>query len=701
MTRNETPKPRRNVRQEEPPAQKPDVAAAAQSSGGDAKPSTRQRISKVMARAGLCSRREAEAWVLAGRVSVNGEVLSTPARDVEPDDTIMVDGQPLPTAEKTRLFLFHKPRGLITSDHDPEGRDTVFDFLRENWPEGPRVVTVGRLDINTEGLLLLTNDGGLARILELPETGWLRRYRVRAKGQTDQAALDALAHGLVIEGVEYAGIEAKLDRIQGSNSWLTMGLREGKNREIKRVLEHLGLEVNRLIRLSFGPFQLLELPEGAVEEVRTRVLRDQLGENLAAAAGVDFGDDEAMAARVSEGERERPERTRGKQPGSRPATLTLTGRAGSRPAGRQEQREEQEPKAERLERSQDGPRRHVSALRVTETSKEGTGQRKRIERTATRDRHDRPVAVERLITRDTPPRSQGRKKTSLSAEAKQVRVARSGGEASRPRGGDEPRRGRPRTYGEGAGHDVGSTLRPPPRSSSGSTAEGRDGGRPRRNEADRPRREAPEAGRSRSAPRERSRDDVERKSPSDAGRPPKRFSPRDGGAGGERRSERQARPTSASPRNRDNAGAEAGGRKRSFDKSSSERASSGRPSSGKPFSARSSSDATTSGKPRIDKQRFDRPSGRPKFGEPTSEKAQGRRPPSGRSFGKPASDKSSDKPFSGRPRAGKSSASKPFSGRPSPGRPPSGRPSSGRPSSGRPATGRSGSRPGGSTKPKR
>ena len=203
----------------------------------------RQRIAKLMARVGLCSRRDAEAWIVDGRVTLNGDVLTSPAMDVGPNDTILVDGIPLPAAEKTRLFLFHKPRGLVTSDHDPEGRETVADFLADNWPDGPRVVTIGRLDINTEGLLLLTNDGGLARVLELPATGWVRRYRVRAKGETDQGVLDRLRDGIVVDGVDYAGIEAKLDRIQGANCWLTMGLREGKNREIKRVLEHLGLEV--------------------------------------------------------------------------------------------------------------------------------------------------------------------------------------------------------------------------------------------------------------------------------------------------------------------------------------------------------------------------------------------------------------------------------------------------------------------------
>ena len=244
-----------------------------------------QRIAKVMARAGICSRRDAEAWIAAGRVSVNGEVLLRPAFNVSDADDVRVDGERLGAAERTRLFLFHKVRGFVTTARDPEGRPTVFGAL----PPGlPRLVAIGRLDINTEGLLLLTNDGGLARVLELPSTGWLRRYRVRAHGTIDQAALDALSGGITIDGVDYLGIEAKLDREQGSNVWITLGLREGKNREIKKVLEHLGLAVNRLIRVSFGPFELGDLAEGEAAEVRTRVLRDQLGVKLAKEAQANF-----------------------------------------------------------------------------------------------------------------------------------------------------------------------------------------------------------------------------------------------------------------------------------------------------------------------------------------------------------------------------------------------------------------------------
>jgi 23S rRNA pseudouridine2605 synthase len=254
-------------------------------------PAESVRIAKALARAGLCSRREAERWIAQGRVSVNGEVLASPARDVGPTDRILVDGQELPAAEPPRLWRYHKPKGLVTTHRDPEGRKTVFETLPEHLP---RVVSIGRLDVNTEGLLLLTNDGALARHLELPATGWLRRYRVRAHGAVTQEALDKLKNGVEINCVRYGPIEATLDKVQGSNVWLNIGLREGKNREVRTILDHLGLTVNRLIRISFGPFQLLDLEPGGVEPVRRRVLIDQLGQHVAQTLGL-IEDDAAGA----------------------------------------------------------------------------------------------------------------------------------------------------------------------------------------------------------------------------------------------------------------------------------------------------------------------------------------------------------------------------------------------------------------------
>ncbi len=254
-----------------------------------------ERIARRMARAGLCSRREAERWIAAGRVSVNGSVLTTPAVTVGRGDKVVVDGKPVPDPEPPRLWRYHKPRGLITTHHDERGRQTVFDALPEDLP---RVISAGRLDVSSEGLLLLTNDGDLARHLELPATGYARRYRVRAHGTVDEKALARLAKGATIDGVRYGSVTVRVDRrkrqVDGNeansdralagksaNSWFTVNLREGKNREVRRVFEHVGLEVNRLIRLSYGPFQLGSLKPGAVEEVPRKVLRDQLGNDWA------------------------------------------------------------------------------------------------------------------------------------------------------------------------------------------------------------------------------------------------------------------------------------------------------------------------------------------------------------------------------------------------------------------------------------
>jgi 23S rRNA pseudouridine2605 synthase len=280
-----------------------------------------ERIAKVIARAGLASRREAEDWIAAGRVAVNGAVIHSPALNVSARDRISIDGEPLPARERTRVFLYHKPRGLLTSHGDPRGRATIF----QNLPKGlPRLISVGRLDFNTEGLLLLTNDGELARVLELPATSWLRRYRVRAHGSIMQPKLDALRAGVTIDGIHYGAIEATLDRLQGSNLWLTFAIREGKNREVRNVLGHLGLAVTRLIRVSFGPFQLGELREGEVEEVRTRVLREQLGERVAALSGADFSAPIIARAQpeaqeiLSKDQRQRPAGSRAPRDQARP-----------------------------------------------------------------------------------------------------------------------------------------------------------------------------------------------------------------------------------------------------------------------------------------------------------------------------------------------------------------------------------------------
>ena len=234
-----------------------------------------ERIAKRIARAGLCSRREAERWIEQGRVAVDGVLLKTPAFTVTADNEVVVDGKALPAAQETRLWRYHKPPGLVTTNRDELGRDTIFDHLPKNLP---RVMTVGRLDLNSEGLLLLTNDGDLARKLELPATGWTRRYRVRVYGRVDQVKLETLKRGVTIEGVGYDAIIASVDKQQGSNAWLTVSLREGKNREIRRVMEHMGWPVSRLIRLAYGPFQLGNLKAKAVDPVPHKVLREQMGQ---------------------------------------------------------------------------------------------------------------------------------------------------------------------------------------------------------------------------------------------------------------------------------------------------------------------------------------------------------------------------------------------------------------------------------------
>ncbi len=352
------------------PAKAATVKAADETAVEDGKA---ERISKVMARAGVASRRDIERMILDGRVKLNGVLLDTPVVNVTLTDKIEVDGVPIRGIERTRLWLYHKPAGLVTTNADPEGRPTVFDNLPE---ELPRVMSIGRLDINTEGLLLLTNDGGLARVLELPTTGWLRRYRVRAHGEIDQEALDKLKEGIAVDGVLYGSIDATLDRTQGSNVWITMGLREGKNREIKNVLGALGLEVNRLIRISYGPFQLGELPEGHVLEVRGRTLRDQLGPRLVEDAKANFDaplynapaiaepeEADAKPARtppVRAGKEERPRRERPEDKRERALSRLDTKRDAKRDDRREGGRDVGHKDDDRQKRQPLGPRRSAN-----------------------------------------------------------------------------------------------------------------------------------------------------------------------------------------------------------------------------------------------------------------------------------------------------------------------------------------------------
>ncbi|WP_316015246.1 pseudouridine synthase [Roseobacter sp. HKCCA0434] len=278
-----------------------------------------ERIAKRIARAGRASRREAERLIEGGRVRVNGRIIDSPALNVTDADRIEVDGQPLAEKEAPRLWRYYKPVGLVTSERDEKGRATVFDRLP---PELPRVLSIGRLDLNSEGLLLLTNDGELKRRLELPSTGWTRKYRVRAKGQPTEETFRPLERGIVIEGERFRPMSVTLDRQQGANCWMTIALKEGKNREIRRALAEVGLEVNRLIRTSYGPFQLGEMEPGAVEEIKGKVLRDQLGLKS-----------EPQAVQRAKRTAEAAARA-GAKPGGKPGGRGPTGRPGPKPAGR-------------------------------------------------------------------------------------------------------------------------------------------------------------------------------------------------------------------------------------------------------------------------------------------------------------------------------------------------------------------------------
>ncbi|WP_372613973.1 pseudouridine synthase [Aquicoccus sp.] len=285
--------------------QKPPKKAAPSAPQGD-------RIAKVIARAGLASRREAERMIETGRVAVNGTVITRAALNVTDRDSVTVDGKPLDAPAPTRLWLYHKPAGLVTTTRDEQGRPTIFDDLPADLP---RVLSVGRLDLNSEGLLLLTNDGTIKRRLELPSTGWLRRYRVRVNGRPTEATFDPLREGLTIDGESFQPMVVTLDRQQGANAWITVALREGKNREVRRAMEAVGLAVNRLIRISYGPFQLGQLKPGEVQEVRGRVLRDQLGLEPVETPP----DPKAAKTRTGTGPRPKTGTRPGAKPGAKPA----------------------------------------------------------------------------------------------------------------------------------------------------------------------------------------------------------------------------------------------------------------------------------------------------------------------------------------------------------------------------------------------
>jgi 23S rRNA pseudouridine2605 synthase len=542
-----------------------------------------ERIARVIARAGLCSRRDAEEWILAGRVAVNGKVIDSPALDVRAADYILVDGKPLPERERTRLWLYNKQRGLVTTASDPEGRPTVFDNLP---PDMPRVISIGRLDINTEGLMLLTNDGGLARVLGLPETGWLRRYRVRVHGTVSQPALDTLREGIMLDGIEYGPIVATLEREVGDNAWLVMDLREGKNREIKRVLEHLNLQVNRLIRVSFGPFQLEDLGDGAIEEVRTKTLKDQLGPRLAEEAAVWF---------------EGPRRESA--------------------ASRANMATQDEPVKKRFDRRKPGEKRELALS--------GEAKDLKVTRERVADRKGRTVKVERVVKLDRPPEEPPRRPRYDDERPRRdadrpfrPRPPRDGdGERSfkprgpRPEGAERPFRARPPRDGDRPQREGENLFRP----------SRPQGDRPRRFDDDKPFRARPprdaEGGERNFKPRP-PRDgarDGDRPPRADGDKPFRPRPPRDAEG-----SERSFKPRP--PRDGDRPQRE-GERPRRFD---GDKPAGGRPFGGKP-----------GGRPSGGKPFGDKPGGgRPAGGRPSGGKPSGGRPTGGRpSGGKPAGGK--------------------------------------------------------------
>lgn len=662
---------------------KPAKAAAAsvadEAAAGDGKA---ERISKVMARAGVASRRDIERMIMEGRVKLNGVLLDSPVVNVTLADKIEVDDVPIRGIERTRLWLYHKPAGLVTTNADPEGRPTVFDNLPE---ELPRVMSIGRLDINTEGLLLLTNDGGLARVLELPTTGWLRRYRVRAHGDIGQEALDKLKDGIAVDGVLYGSIEATLDRTQGSNVWITMGLREGKNREIKNVMGALGLEVNRLIRISYGPFQLGDLPEGHVVEVRGRTLRDQLGPRLIDDAKANFdaplynatavaGEDEAEVKPKPEraAKEERPKRDRERPEDKRERALSRldTKRDDRRDEGRREggRKEDDRPKRQPL-----GARRSANVWMAP-------GARPLGEKAAAKAAKNTRTAIKRGEP-ERPQRS-GYDRPDEGPRVRVNRVDEADGEWIRS-SEEAPRKSR----GDDEGFDR--------KRSGGDRPQGDRPARGDRPFGDRPRGDRPFGDRPRG---ERS------------ARPEGGDRPRAKSFQGEARSERPRgdRPFGDKPRSDRPYGDKPRGDRPYGDKPRGDRPYSGKPSGDRPYGDKPRGDrrprAEGDERPRASRpfdgeQRSERPRGDRPFGDrpPRSDRPAGDRPQGERSFGdRPAGKSFGKKPgggksFGGKP-AGKPGGARGFSGKPGGAGRPSGGPARG--GSGRGGPGRGGSKGG-------
>ncbi|MBD8065558.1 pseudouridine synthase [Devosia sp. PTR5] len=566
-------------------------------------PEVADRLAKVIARAGLCSRRDAEGWISDGRVSVNGKKVLTPAFNVTSRDKIEVDGLPLAARQGTRVWLYHKPAGLVVTEKDPEGRPTIFEALEQKGL--PRVLTVGRLDINTEGLLLLTNDGGLKRVLELPATGWLRRYRVRAHGTVSQAQLDRLKEGIEVEGVKYGPIQATLEREQGSNVWLLLGLREGKNREVKNVLGALGLEVNRLIRISYGPFQLGDLPEGGVEMVKSRLLRDQLGKKLSEQAGADFESEMPDTPPPRDGRPVRSPRDRDTGFARRPAPVEGRGdRPGPRGGDRFDQRDARPDRGSR--NREDGL--PVRARRV-HFDEDGRAPEVFTEKPQGRGRGAEPA-------RGAPPRGARTDHQESRGSFGDRPPRRDGGKPARGGFGDRPERSFGDKPARGARPERGFADRPK-RSFGDKPARG---ARPERSFEDRPKRDfgdRPKRGFGDAAARGPRPDRGADERPKRGGKPAdtrKPFARRDGDA------PRGARPE--------------GGK--SFGKPFA------KPGGPRPQGARPTGARPTGGRPTAGRPAGARPTGsRPTGARPTGGRPTGGRPPSGRPAGprKPRNDR--------------------------------------------------------------